>query len=351
LGCTDETACNYNPFANESDGSCFYNANCAPDLQLSQTTFENSIYLDTIEVVDNCLIEESCVSGLGERAVVRFSTEIANVGDVDYIIGFPEEKSPIFSKDNCHQHWHQLGYAEYLLYAGAGLPEPIGLGITAGCYDIYEAAYECQWVDVTDVPDGDYTLVARINWNRLPDITGKRESNYLNNWVQVCINLDRTSGALQLTIIEDCADYKDCAGNTFGQAVVDCAGNCGGFAHFGDINNTGLVDALDVDDYVLASAMNSLSTTNCNDLNADGNISLFDAALLQECLETYAITDENTIHQHCIFPAGINSNDTVELKLSKFDETEQFFEIYYKSELATIKGMQINQELILPFQN
>jgi len=63
---------------------------------------------------------------MGLRDIVRFETAIENIGNTDYIIGKPTDKPDAFSDDNCHEHWHQLGYAEYLLYAGAGDPEPIG---------------------------------------------------------------------------------------------------------------------------------------------------------------------------------------------------------------------------------
>ena len=233
-GCTDPKSCSYNPLAILDDGSCIYEDNCDPDLTISQEEYINSIYLDSLFVEDACLIEENCVSGSGKRDIIIFTTFISNVGDADYIVGNPNVNSDGFSKDNCHEHWHRLGYAEYLLYEEGGRPYPLGfkngfclldiactndknpkyycdyMGISAGCYDVYDANVECQWLDVTDIPDGNYIMVARINWNRLPDQLGRVEKTFDNNWAQACISLDRTTGKLRLTVNESCSEYRDC---------------------------------------------------------------------------------------------------------------------------------------------
>ena len=47
------------------------------------------------------------------------------------------------------------------------------MGISAGCGDIYGAGLSCQWIDITTVPDGDYTMVVRTNWDQDPDAVGK----------------------------------------------------------------------------------------------------------------------------------------------------------------------------------
>ena len=32
------------------------------------------------------------------------------------------------------------------------------MGISPGCSDQYASNYDCQWIDITDLPDGDYWL-------------------------------------------------------------------------------------------------------------------------------------------------------------------------------------------------
>ncbi|MEM8908211.1 MAG: lysyl oxidase family protein, partial [Bacteroidota bacterium] len=232
-GCMDPTACNYNPLATIDDGSCLLQGdpNCpdGPDLVLRQDVLVNSLYLTTIETSEgDCFIEENCLQGFGTRDIIRFSTHIENNGELDYFIGDPSNNPDQFSFGNCHGHAHYDGYAEYLLFDENGNQLPIGvkngfcvldlecgnggtakygcsfMGISAGCGDIYDSGLDCQWVDVTDVPDGHYTLVTRVNWDNAPDAVGRIEKKVDNNWAQACVILDRTTGELTMTIDPDC---------------------------------------------------------------------------------------------------------------------------------------------------
>jgi len=339
LGCIDPLSCNYNPFANTDDGSCNYDNDCGPDLAISQEKFANSLLLDKYILEDTCLLNEKCVTGLGTRDIVRFTTAIYNIGTADYIVGYPDTNSGGFSRENCHEHWHQLGYAEYILYKGEGQPEPIGfkngfcvldigcdsrdtkyhcgyMGITAGCYDEYTADIDCQWIDLTDVEDGDYTMVARINWGKYPDARGQEELDYENNWAQVCINLDRSSGELVLKVNDTCPEYRDCLGVAFGPAELDCAGICGGMEHFGDIDMDGEIANSDIEFYLSEIGNGVIEATNCSDLDGNGVLTVYDASLLEECLSEY--NPDDLTHQHCLFPAGIE-NTSIEATLGLLD--------------------------------
>ena len=365
-GCIDPASCNFNPFANVDDGSCDVDDTCGPDLWVNDTILLNSVHQDQIMVEDSCLFYEECVNGFGLRDIVRFSTAIHNIGDADFIVGDPEVNSNGFSNDNCHGHWHQLGYAQYFLYAGAGEPEPLGLkngfcvldiactseeaipkygcsymGITAGCYDIYDSSIACQWLDVTDVVDGDYTLVVRVNWNGLPDMRGKHELSYDNNAAQVCINLDRSSGSLVVTVLADCATYVDCFGIENGTAVVDCLGECGGTALLGDVFEDAHLDSLDVQFYLHSLAWDNDFLTGCTDLNQDGTNNLCDAALLLECVESNDPSDPNHTHGQCNYSSmGLPiSSDTVWIKIENIQSTT--FDIAYWSPHHSLKGLNV----------
>ena len=353
-GCKDPQACNYNPFANKEDGSCIIEE-CLPDLAILQPNLYYTMELDTITNVDECYIEEGCLTGMGLRDIVRFETAIENVGTTDYIIGKPTDNPDAFSNDNCHEHWHQLGYAEYLLYAGAGDPEPIGfkngfcvldlfcpnisaakyncgyMGLTAGCRDVYDVTIDCQWIDVTDIADGDYTMVARINWTEQVDLRGKREANYENNWAQVCFNLDRSSGKLVLTLLDECATYTDCNGVLYGSATLDCKGECGGLAHFGDINNDLLLNDLDVTTYMESIISDQAINSPCLDLDGNGQLNIYDVALMRECTETTE-GEMAVVHRHCLFPSGYtNYNETIYVQLDELDANNQSIDFQYLS--------------------
>ncbi len=369
-GCTDPDACNYNPLATIADSTCIYlgDPGCTgPDLWLLEDVMENSIYLTTYSNNDGCAISEGCIQGYGDRDIVRFTTHIKNIGDLDYFIGDPSNNPDQFTYDNCHGHNHYDGYAEYLLYDENGVALPIGfkngfcvmdlecsdggtaqygcgnMGISAGCGDIYGAGLDCQWIDVTDVADGTYTFVARTNWDNAPDAQGRYETDFTNNWAQVCINLDRSSGTLEMTVSPDCEPYVDCAGEIYGAAQPDCNGDCNGTALMGDLNTNGTQEFVDAQDYVTAILGDDITPTSCNDLNADNNITVYDAALLASCLN-YGIAHNHPdggAHDHCYFPQGINNiYDTVAFSIRDINYTDQYIDIDITNPTAFVNAYQ-----------
>ena len=357
VGCMDPTSCNYNPLATIDDGSCLPQGDpdCpdGPDLVMNQEVLSSSIYLTTINSTDPCLINEGCLHGYGLRDIIRFTTWISNDGELDYYIGQPSYNNNQFSWDNCHNHFHYASYAEYILFAEDGTQSPIGfnngfcvidlgcttgtpqygcgnMGISAGCHDIYSSGLECQWIDVTDVPDGRYIFVTRVNWSNAPDRLGHLERDTLNNWAQVCIILDRSSGQLQMTLDPDCAPYIDCTGAPYGNTQLDCNGECGGTALRGDLNEDGLQEMLDAQEYVTETLAGDISPTSCNDLNADGNITVYDAALLASCINfgNNHPHQGSGSHNHCKFPGGVlNATDTVSLSIMDVNFEEQYLDI------------------------
>lgn len=357
-GCMDPNSCNYNPLASVPD-TCYAwgDTLCpgGPDLMVLEDVLETSIYLDTINNADNCMIQEGCIAGYGDREIVRFTTHIKNIGDQDYFIGDPANNPNQFTWDNCHGHNHYAGYAEYVLFDDNGSALPIGfkngfcvmdlecsgggtfqygcslMGISAGCGDIYGSSLQCQWIDVTDVVDGDYTLAVKVNWDQDPDALGRPELTYDNNWGQVCFNLDRSSGTAVLTVDQNCTPYVDCMGVPYGNAVIDCEGNCNGTALMGDLDLDSAQTTMDAMMYVNEIIGNNITPTTCNDLNADAAITVYDAALMASCQfygAGHVHPGSSTSHDHCNFPFGFtNVFDTVFLSITNVDFTNSTIDI------------------------
>ncbi len=377
-GCMDPDSCNYNPLAQIDDGSCFGfdDPECdkGADLTLNADRLRTSLFTEKSFFggpSHECLIKENCLKGVGDRELLRFTTEIVNIGQLDYIIGTPEDFPDQFTYDSCHNHQHYDNYAEYSLYSEDGRYFPIGfkngfcvidldcpepemyqyttcdyMGISAGCTDRYDSFLDCQWLDVTDIPDGDYVFVAKINVDLARDAYGRQEKDTLNNFAQVCLNLDRTLDTLVMTILEDCETYVDCTGEPFGKAVYDCKGICDGPTVRGDFNEDQILDAMDFNMY-LNSVLESEQATSCTDLFQDGNIDVYDLLLLQDCLEFTAQHEHQggtAAHDHCNFPAGVdNFLDTVELVLRYDEELDpEYVYVDIKNPGNSIQGFQFN---------
>jgi hypothetical protein len=158
------------------------------------------------EFVDtDCEVVEGCVGAPGLRSLVRFDTVSANLGTADLVVGAPPppgESNDIFEWSPCHMHHHVRNYASYELLDSdstvvlTGRKQAFCLedgeeivpgirafgydctnqGITRGWADVYSRFLSCQWLDVTGIPSGTYTLRVTVNpLHTLP------ESDYDNN--------------------------------------------------------------------------------------------------------------------------------------------------------------------------
>ncbi len=373
-GCTDPTSCNYNAVAVQDDGSCLPQGSpdCppGPDLEIREDVLRNTLYVDQVLAEeDECLIDEGCLQGYGMRDVIRFATHFDNIGEFDYYIGPPTMDNAQFSFDNCHGHDHYESYAEYLLVDAFSNIIPIGhkagycvldllcsgggeakygcdnMGVSAGCGDVYSAGLPCQWIDVTDVADGAYKIIVRVNWLNQPDFNGQVESRIDNNWATACLILDRSSGVLEMEVETACTPYIDCAGTPNGLATVDCAGNCEGTALRGDLDNNGVQELQDAQRYVAEILGQDITPTPCNDLNDDGRISVYDAALLNNCVN-YMEGHTNiggVVHEHCGFPSGVlNPSDTVTLSIIDHDPDENYIDIGMVNVTSKVVGYEFS---------
>jgi len=176
------------------------------DLQFITSEMTNSVVVTNDLFRDgDCEVLEGCVGAPGSRTLVRFDTVSANRGTADVFVGVPPppgESNDIFQWSPCHMHHHVKNYASYELRDASGTVvltarkqsfcledgEQIqpGIpatgyscarqGITRGWADVYSRYLSCQWIDVTGLPSGKYTLHIAVNPLRLIP-----ESNYDNN--------------------------------------------------------------------------------------------------------------------------------------------------------------------------
>lgn len=368
VGCMDPTACNFNPLASVN-GTCYYpgNPNCpnAPDLTVLQNVIHNSLQMDFINSNDGCLVAEGCVGGYGLREILRFTTHIKNIGDADYYLGAPGGGNNQFTFDNCHGHWHYEGYAQYLLYDYDGNLMPIGYkngfcvmdlecsgggsfqygcgnqGISAGCGDIYSSGLMCQWVDMTDLDTGNYILVVKVNWDESPDALGRVESSFQNNHAKACVKFMRDiQGNPSFQLLPSCPDIVDCNGTPYGNVQADCNGDCGGVLVHGDMNADTLQQTADALLYVTGILNASVAVSPCKDLNNDSRISVYDAALINNC----AINGQ-PFNDLCTFPRGIlNTNDTVTLSMAPVNLADGYVDIYVRNPTRKLLGYQFKMK-------
>jgi hypothetical protein len=166
---------------------------------------------------DACALEEACITAPGYRKILRFSTETANIGMGDLVLGSPIG-NPLFEYSPCHDHYHFGEYAKHELLDPAGNQAAPGVkagfclldsrrylnepwvplapaytcsfqGLQRGWSDVYGSGLDCQWIDVTGVPDGAYTLRVTVNPAGVLD-----ESDKDNNSATVAVVLSEPAG-------------------------------------------------------------------------------------------------------------------------------------------------------------
>jgi hypothetical protein len=193
--------------------ACAPGAPC-PDLIIDVDDLRASTVIDTRTFAPtDCAVVEGCITQTGTRRLLRFDTATANVGTGDLVVGSPTA-GVCFQWSQCHQHYHFLGFSNYTLYEQDGTtvaatghkqsfcledveqyqaapaPDPADpftcndQGLHVGWEDVYPADIDCQWVDITGVPPGDYLLEVAINTaGYLP------ESNYANDTATVPVTI------------------------------------------------------------------------------------------------------------------------------------------------------------------
>jgi len=191
------TGCTVNQFCGP-DCKCHTNDEELPDLVIDVDRFRESVLYDEDYFDEfSCAVHEQCVEGTGLRKLLRFDTTTINQGLGSLDLEDPTRRPDEYQFSQCHNHFHFSGYAAYRLMnddgdmiarghkqgycmedsdrqtylQGPDVPcqgqtdceKP---GISKGWTDTYGNSIDCQWIDITNVPDGEYWLEMELNVER-----------------------------------------------------------------------------------------------------------------------------------------------------------------------------------------
>ncbi|CAI5639528.1 lysyl oxidase-like 5a [Oreochromis aureus] len=194
-------------------GTRFFH-NGLPDLVPDPYYIQAASYIQRAQMYAlRCAAEENClsssanhpsVSDLDYRVLLRFPQRVKNQGTADFLPVRPRHE---WEWHSCHQHYHSMeAFSNYdLLDVSTGQKVAEGhkasfcledtscdagvrrrfactthtQGLSPGCYDTYHANIDCQWIDITDVPPGNYILKVTVNPSHLVE-----ESDFSNNEAQ-----------------------------------------------------------------------------------------------------------------------------------------------------------------------
>jgi hypothetical protein len=179
-----------------------------PDLTIVGSAVAPVISTETFGP-NTCAVMEGLIQA-GTRTIIRFNTETENQGAADLYFGNPAN-NPLFVFAPCHAHYHFNNYMSYRLRDANGNVAAVGLkvgfcildvfrwnpgssstakyncsnqGIQIGWGDVYDTTLDGQWIDITGLPAGNYTIEIEANPQGMI-----QESNYGNNITQVPITI------------------------------------------------------------------------------------------------------------------------------------------------------------------
>ncbi|XP_059200445.1 protein-lysine 6-oxidase-like [Centropristis striata] len=188
--------------------------NGLPDLVPDPYAIQAGAYIQRMQMFAlRCAAEENClarsaygpnVRDIDFRVLLRFPQKVKNQGTTDFL---PVKPRYQWDWHSCHQHYHSMdAFSNYdLLDVVSGRKVAEGhkasfcledtgcdpgirrryactshtQGLSPGCHDIYAANIDCQWIDITDVPPGNYILKVTVNPN-----SHVLESDFTNNIVR-----------------------------------------------------------------------------------------------------------------------------------------------------------------------
>ncbi|XP_074507897.1 protein-lysine 6-oxidase-like [Sebastes fasciatus] len=199
-----------------------YFQNGLPDLVPDPYAIQAGAYIQRMQMFAlRCAAEENClarsaygptVKDIDFRVLLRFPQKVKNQGTTDFL---PVKPRYQWDWHSCHQHYHSMdAFSNYDLldivtgrkvaegHKASFCLEDTGCdpgfrrryactshtqGLSPGCHDVYAANIDCQWIDITDVPPGNYILKVTVNPN-----SHVLESDFTNNVVRCDITYTGT---------------------------------------------------------------------------------------------------------------------------------------------------------------
>lgn len=188
---------------------------CSPkmaDLQLDYYELMKSVYVEIRPLSQlKCAMEENCVASEAykiqqlykenwtyfSRKLLRFTTTAKNIGNADFRPALPKQ---LWEWHLCHRHYHSMEiFATFDIYDMNGHKKAQGhkasfclednqcdngivpnyrcanfgdQGISVNCTDVYKHTIDCQWIDITELPENTYILKVAINPEfKVPEIS------------------------------------------------------------------------------------------------------------------------------------------------------------------------------------
>jgi len=196
-----------------TDCECHALGEPRPDLFVEGQVLKESFIENVRFTETSCALFENCIGGVGERKLLKMTFTTINQGFGDLISPDPKTRPDIFQYSPCHNHYHfqdfaiidlkddrgnivvpgsKLGFCmedTERVYTSPAFPcyraYDCGFqGIQSGWADVYGSSLDCNWIDVTGIPDGTYNIYIEVNPKRLFD-----ETTFTNNIVSVPITI------------------------------------------------------------------------------------------------------------------------------------------------------------------
>jgi hypothetical protein len=188
-----------------------YDNDGKPDLALDPQRFVAQMeIIDRVFAPGDCAIAEGVVGGPGARRLLRFDTVLMNRGDGDLVVGDRSDPNNPYAEyfvfHPCHGHYHIRYFSIYELltldrqvvvagtkqgfcfedsfkYEDGGKSHGYDCteqGITSGWGDWYYKQLVGQWIDITDVPGGEYIVRVSLNTGQFSPIFDEGQNRYPN---------------------------------------------------------------------------------------------------------------------------------------------------------------------------